>query len=542
MDRALRYVLPLSLLTLLAALPAQGQAPITGTVLDAESGGPRAGVTVVAGDPPVGTTTDADGYYSITPPAGADSLVFSFLGYGRLAVAIAGRTRIDVSLAPGELLVDDVIVTALGIERQERELGYAIQKIDAADLSQTEVGNIVNSLSGRVAGAQVTDAGGAPGQGSRIILRGLTSLEPGADNQPLFIVDGIPIDNSTNSGAEGFDSRGFSNRAVDLNPNDIESVSVLKGASATALYGLRAANGAIIITTKRGRTGAPRVTVTSSVGAERVNRFPQTQQVYTQGFGGVYQPGSFWPAWGAPIEEARLENPDIQFYNNYENAYETGYTLDNNVSLSGGTEQASFYASLSNLQNEGVLPFSDWDRTSVRLSGALRPSTRTRFGGTLNYVNSGGNRVFADRFNERLIYWAQNEDVTDYINENGTMRTYGGDNTNAVYDARYSTYEDDVNRLIGTVNVGYDPVDWVTLSYRLGLDTCRRRLQGGRELQADNAELAVAVQVQATAQLKRNGVQQHQLARRGGKIGVVNGEAEADVVAVAQDVDRHCAL
>lgn len=448
---------------------------VTGTVIDAETGEPMPGVNVTAGVPPVGAATDFDGEYRLDVPAGADSLVFSFIGYERLAVPIAGRSVIDVALVPSAQMIGDVVVTALGIERQERELGYAIQKIDAADLSQTEVGNIVNSLSGRVAGAQVTDAGGAPGQGSRIILRGLTSLEPGADNQPLFIVDGIPIDNSTNSGAEGFDSRGFSNRAVDLNPNDIESVSVLKGASATALYGLRAANGAIIITTKRGQTGAPRVNVTSSVGAEMVNRFPDTQQVYTQGFSGAYDSTSFWPSWGAPIEEARLANPGIQFFNNYEQAYDTGYTLDNNVSLSGGTEQASFYASLSNLQNGGVLPFSDWDRTSVRLSGALRPSGRTRFEGTLNFVNSGGNRVFADRYNERLIYWSPNRDVTDYINPNGTMIGYYGTarntGTNPIYDARYATYEDDVNRLIGTVNLGFDPVDWVTLSYRVGLDT-----------------------------------------------------------------------
>ena len=470
-----RYVLVLGLLALAATPPAHAQTTVAGVVTDAETGGPMPGVNVFAGTPPVGTATDIDGRYSLTPPAGADSLVFSFLGYRRLAVAIAGRSRIDVALSPDAQLVGDVVVTALGIRRQERELGYAVQKIDAADLSEAESGNIVNSLSGRVAGAQVTNTGGAPGQSARIILRGLTSLEGDADNQPLFIVDGIPVDNSTNSGAEGFDSRGFSNRAVDLNPNDIESVSVLKGASATALYGLRAANGAIIITTKSGQPGTPRVSITSSVGAETVNRFPETQQTYAQGFGGVYDRGSFWPAWGPTVEEVRLENPDLQIYNNYENAYETGYAIDNNVSVSGGTEQASFFASLSNLENEGVLPFSDWGRTSARLSGTLKPSRQTQIGATLNYINSGGNRVFADRFNERLIYWAQTVDVTDYINENGTMRGYRGvdgtGGTNPIYDARYATYTDDVNRLIGTVNLGYEHADWLTLSYRAGVDT-----------------------------------------------------------------------
>ena len=459
------YALALALL----ATAADAQT-VAGTVTDAETGDPLTGVNVFAGDPPVGTSTDLAGRYAFEAPAGADSLVFSFIGYERLAVAINGRSRIDVALVPGAVL-GDVVVTALGIERQERELGYSIQRIDAADIPETESGNLIAGLSGRVAGAQVTDAGGAPGQGARIILRGLTSLEGGADNQPLFVVDGIPVDNSTNSGAEGFDSRGFSNRAVDINPNDVESISVLKGASATALYGLRAANGAIIITTKTGRVGAPRVNLTSSVSAEQVNRFPETQQVYAQGFAGECDINSFWCCWGPPIADVE----GLQVYNNYRNAYETGATFDNNLSFTGGTDQATFFGSLSNLTSDGVLPFSDWGRTSVRLSGALRPSTAVRFGGSLNYINSGGNRVFADRFNERLVYWAQTVDVTNYINENGTMRGYRGvdgtGGTNPIYDARYATYEDDVNRLIGTLNLDVEPGLGLRVAYRAGVDT-----------------------------------------------------------------------
>ena len=475
-----RSALVIGLLALATAPSVHAQTPVAGTVTDAETGDPMPGVNVVvrptpAGVAPVGTSTGADGAYAITAPAGADSLVFSFIGYRRLAVPIAGRSQINVAISPDAQIFDNVVVTALGIRRQERELGYAVQQLDAADLSEVDAGNIVNGISGRVAGAQVTNTGGAPGQSARIILRGITSLERGADNQPLFVVDGIPISNETNSGAEGFDSRGFSNRAVDLNPNDIASVSVLKGASATALYGLRAANGAIIITTKGGQPGAPRVSITSSVGAEAVNRFPETQQTFAQGFGGEYDRGSFWPAWGPTVEEVREVDPDVQIYNNYENAYQTGYAIDNNVNVSGGTEQASFFASLSNLQNEGVLPFSDWGRTSARLTGTLRPSRQSTVGGTLNYVNSGGDRVFADRFNERLIYWAQTVDVRDYINENGTMRGYRGEEgtggTNPLYDARYATYTDDVNRLIGSLNLGYDAADWLTLSYRAGVDT-----------------------------------------------------------------------
>ena len=465
------------LLGLLVAAGAASAQTVTGTVTDAESGAPIPGVNVLAGDPPVGTSTGADGAYRLAVPAGADSLVFSFIGYERLAVAVAGRSVIDVALAPQARFIDDVVVTALGIEREERELGYAVQQIDAADLQEAETENLVSALSGRVAGAQVIDTGGAPGQGARVILRGVTSLDPTAENQPLFVVDGIPIDNTTDSGSEGFDSRGFSNRAVDLNPNDIASVNVLKGAAATTLYGVRAANGAIVVTTKKGQAGTTRIDVRSSVAAETVNRFPETQQVYVQGFSGDFDRGSFWCCWGPTLEEARTEIPDLQLYNNYRQAYGTGASLTNDVSLSGGTERSSFYASLSNLTNDGVLPFSDWGRTSVRLSGTLTPSDIFRFGGTLNYVNSGGDRVFADRFNERLVYWTQNVDVSDYLQPNGTMKGYrdfgdgatGG--TNPIYDARYATYTDDVDRLIGNVNAGLDLAEWASVTYRLGLDT-----------------------------------------------------------------------
>jgi TonB-linked SusC/RagA family outer membrane protein len=486
---------------LLLAGAASAQGVVTGTVTDAETGEPMPGVNVVAGDLLVGTSTGTDGGYRLDVPAAADSLVFSFIGYERLAVAVAGRTVIDVALVPQAEVFDDVVVTALGIEREERELGYAVQELDAADLREAELENLVTTLSGRIAGAQVIDTGGAPGQGARIILRGVTSLDPSAENQPLFVVDGIPIDNSTSGASEGggdpFDSRGFSNRAVDINPNDVASVNVLKGAAATTLYGVRAANGAIIITTKKGEAGTTRIELTSSVAAETVNRFPETQQEYVQGFSGEFDRGSFWCCWGPTLDEARQEVPDLQLYNNFEQAYGTGASLTNDLSLSGGTERASFYASLSNLTNDGVLPFSSWGRTSVRLSGSLLPSSDFQFGGSLNYVNSGGDRVFADRFNERLVYWTQNVDVSDYLQPDGTMRGYrdfgdgatGG--TNPIYDARYATYNDDVSRLIGNVNAGYSLTDWMDVSYRVGVDTYTdsrlQTLQGPQGFENENA-------------------------------------------------------
>lgn len=447
---------------------------VSGIVTDAETGEPLAGVNVLVARTLNGTSTNASGEFELTISESADSLLFSFIGYKPVAIAIEDRSFINVKLQPTIETLQDLVVTAFGVEKEQRSLGYAVQQIDNEELTKAGDVNLVSALSGKIAGVQVINTGGAPGQGSRIILRGINSLDVSRDNQPLFVVDGVPIDNSTDVGGEGFDSRGFSNRAVDINPDDIASVNVLKGAAATVLYGVRAANGAIIITTKRGFKGRTQVSYSGTVALETVNRFPDIQQTYSQGFSGVFDTTSFWPSWGAPREEALLEAPNLKYYNNWKEAYDNGFKVDNNVNISGGGDKATFYASIGNTQQDGVLPFSNWDRTSVRLSGDVNVTEKFKFGGSINYINSGGDRVFADRFNERIIYWSVNQDVSDYRKDDGTMMGYYGsdDNsgTNPLYDAKYATYEDDVNRMIGNLNLNYTFTEWLDLSYRVGLD------------------------------------------------------------------------
>jgi TonB-dependent SusC/RagA subfamily outer membrane receptor len=245
-------------------------------------------------------------------------------------------------------------------------------------------------------------------------------------------------------------------------------MSVLKGAAATALYGVRAANGAVIITTKKGKEGQIRVNYNGSVGIEELNRLPRLQDEYGQGFSGQYQPNSFWPSWGAPISQVQQTVPDHRYQDNWNRAFNTGVQVDNSVSISGGNEKATFYGSIGNLTQEGIIPFSTWDRTTAKLSGSVKANEKFDFSGSINFSNTGGNRVPHDRFMERMMYWSETTDVRDYINEDGTMRTYG--NTNPIYDARFATYEDDVNRIIGNINLNYNPTDWLSFSYRLGND------------------------------------------------------------------------
>lgn len=447
-----------------SALFAQ-QRNVTGQVTSAEDGMTLPGVNVIVKGTNQGTVTDMDGNYSISVADGA-TLVFSSLGFGSREVTVGNQSVINVALSEDTESLDEVVVTSFGIERQKRALGYAVQEVSSEEIISTKQPNIVSALQGQAAGVQITNSGGAPGQSARIIIRGVNSLDPNADNQPLFVIDGVPIDNSTIE--SGGSPRGLSNRAADINPNDVESMSILKGAAATALYGVRAANGAVIITTKKGKAGVVRINVASSIGFEEVNQYPEFQKVYGQGFGGEYNPDSFWPNWGPSMEEIREIDPDAQFYDIWRDAMNTGVLYENSFNISGGSEIATFYASISNLEQEGILPFSTWGRTTARLNGELKFSEKFSVEGNMAYVVSGGNRVPHDRFMERLVYWAPNHDVTNYINPDGTMNTYG--NTNPIYDARFSTFEDEVNRVTGNFRFTYKPFDWLNVNYIVGTD------------------------------------------------------------------------
>ncbi|WP_163381997.1 SusC/RagA family TonB-linked outer membrane protein [Cyclobacterium sp. SYSU L10401] len=466
MNRNFTYCLLLiSLLLLQVPLMAQ-QRTVSGKVTSTEDGEVLPGVSIVIEGTTTGTVSDIDGNYSIDVPGPDAVLVFSFIGFASQSQQVGSNQSLNVALSPEAGDLDEFIVTAFGISQEKKSLGYAAQSIDSEAITKMKQPNLVNALQGQVAGVQVTNSGGAPGQSARIIIRGINSLDPGADNQPLFVVDGVPVDNSTieSSGTP----RGLSNRMADVNPNDIESMSVLKGAAATALYGVRAANGAVIITTKKGKEGQIRVNYNGSVGFEELNRLPKLQDQYGQGFSGEYDPSSFWPSWGAPISEVQQTVPDHRYQDNWNRAFNTGVQIDNSVSISGGNEVATFYGSFGNLTQEGIIPFSTWDRTTAKLSGSVKASEKFDFSGSINFSNTGGNRVPHDRFMERMMYWSETTDVRDYINEDGTMRTYS--NTNPLYDARFATYEDDVNRIIGNINLNYHPTDWLSFSYRLGND------------------------------------------------------------------------
>lgn len=448
------------------------QIEVSGLVSADEDNSSLPGVNVTVKGSATGTQTDAAGRYRLRVTSNA-VLVFSSIGYETQEIAVGNRSNINVALRQDNKQLNEVVVTALGISRAKKDLGYSSQSVDATEITQNHQPNVVNALQGKVAGVTISSTGGAPGQGARILIRGINSLDVSRDNQPLFVVDGILLDNSTSTVGAGAELRGLSNRASDINPNDIETINILKGGAATALYGLRGANGVVVITTKSGKSGALRANISSTFGIENVNKYPEVQDKYTIGYSGVYNPQDFFPSWGPTVEDAIKLDPTHpkKLYNHFKDAYRTGKQYQNNLSFTGGSDKIRFLSSIGHLYQEGVIPFTDYNKLSVRLNTDVKLSEKFSVNSSLNFINSGGNRYNADRFNESLSYWSPRYDVTDFLKPDGTQNTYSAQNGNPIYGAYTNKLRDNVNRLVGGMNFIYRPLNWLTFNYRAGLDT-----------------------------------------------------------------------
>ncbi len=457
---------------------------IKGKVVDATNQ-PIIGATVKVVGTSVGTITDVKGFYSLSATS-KDKLLFSFMGYKPVEEAIGDRSVINVTLEESAVQMQDVVVTALGIKRESKALGYSVDEIKAGELLKNKSANIINSLQGKVAGVDVTQSSGAPGAGSSIIIRGGTSLS--GDNQPLFVVDGIIYDNSTPIGGNSiFDgmqrtSTTFSNRVMDINPEDIASMSVLKGAAASALYGSRAANGVVIITTKQGSEGGKvTIGVSSKVQSSWVNRYPEEQNGYKRGY--YNQAGTFsdftTQSWGQPFASSDV------IYDNIKNFFQTGATYDNSVNVSGGSKNGSFYLSASRFDQTGIVPNTGYNKTTFRFNGDQKYGNLT-VGANVAYsiantdktltsaglYGGGGNGAMT-----AVYTWARSDDMTHYLNPDGTKyRMFAGlqplqnDVENPYWIINKDKLTDQTNRFTGSLNANYKVTNWFDIKYRAGLD------------------------------------------------------------------------
>jgi TonB-linked SusC/RagA family outer membrane protein len=402
--------------TLLLALSmqfsfAQQDKTVSGVVSDAT--GPLPGANVQVQGTTRGTSTDADGKFSIKAKSG-DVLEVSFVGAAPVKVTVGGANTYNVKLMQGTNL-ENVVVTALGIKKSEKAIGYAAQSVKGSALTEARESNLVNALSGRIAGVQVTATSGAVGSSSRIVLRGNSSIT--GNNQALFVVDGVPFDNTAtgNSGSDG--GRDLPNGVASISPDDIESVTVLKGPNAAALYGLRASNGVIIITTKTGKKSKELSVVgfNTNIAFSDPLVLPSYQNSYGQGTGPEYfefvdGSGSGYAdgvdeSWGPALDKGLSfvqwdsfkyggkPTPWVSRPNNVKDFYETGIAQTNNISLSAGGENSNFRMSLNNSNEKGMVPFTDFKKISVSLNGNIKLGERLNSGASLIYFNDKSNNL-----------------------------------------------------------------------------------------------------------------------------------------------------
>lgn len=486
-----------SILFLCGQLLAQTRT-ITGKVTD-ESGTPIPNASITVKGTSLGTTSKEDGTYSLTIPASSKTLSFSAIGMAEQDISIGDKRSIMVVLANRLNTLTEVVVTSLGISRDKRSLGYATQNIKADQLVDRGQVNLVNALQGKVAGVNITNASGGAGASVNINIRGISSFT--GSNQPLFVIDGIPISNDvdrTNGGPLGtLGDNQPPNRALDLDMNNIESVNILKGPAASVLYGSRAAAGAIIITTKKGagQKGRAEITVSSSESFQRASGLPEVQNEYGQGTQGIYNTSSslsWGPKFGsAPtVANGLLVNGVAVDYNphpdNIKDFFETGIISDNNVSINGGDAKQNYTFSAGYLYQKGILPNTLVKRASVKFGANTVLRDKIKLGGSVTFTNTlqdgilGGNGQSALAVIHGL---ARSIDLQAY-KRNKTWKNPDGTNNFAVIGTEnpyFGAYENPLKsnlyRVIGIANLGYDIFPWLNVNYRLGVDayTDRRK-------------------------------------------------------------------
>ncbi|HYF30075.1 MAG TPA: SusC/RagA family TonB-linked outer membrane protein [Chitinophagaceae bacterium] len=463
---------------LAAALLLLGQSPlfaqereVNGTVLNNADNTPIPGVTVTNQNTNQRVQTNQNGYFSIRAQNG-HVLVFTSVGFSRATATVTGDNLISVrmSVSAGEL--NSVEVTALGISRSRKSLGYATQQVKGEDIANSQRDNVITALAGRVAGVTVTTTTGLPGASSAILLRGAVSMD--GNNQPLIVIDNLPVDNSTfiqgNLVSDGPNrNNDYSNRLLDLNPNDIESINVLKGPEATALYGNAGASGALIITTKKAKAGRSSIAYDNAFRLEKITRFPEIQQVYGRGVAGVRDPLS-----RVFLGPKYADTSTI--YNNIETFFKTGFTQKHNLSVEAGSEKVTYRLSTNILDQEGIVPQTAYNRFSIRLTGNAIISPKIDISTSLNYVTSRTRKATKGQFGFllSLLTWPSDDDVTRYLNPNGSRREISEGSTteidNPFWDVNRNKSEDKNERLIGGTTLTYKPTKWLTLRSALGVD------------------------------------------------------------------------
>jgi len=451
---------------------------VTGRVIDKDRM-PLAGVSVYIQNTNNGTVTDMDGKFTLNAPDNNDAvLVISSLGFDTQELKLGTQTTFNVNLVENLEALDEVVVTALGIKREKKALGYSVTEVKGAAIAETQRENFVNGLAGRVAGVEVNSTSGLPGASSSIVIRGISSLS--GSNQPLFVVDGLPISNNTTStsifassvSGTSFDNRGvdFTNRAADINPEDIESVTILKGPEAAALYGIEAASGAVVITTKRGKAGKTRIDYSNSFRVSRIVEYPKIQQTYDRGADGYTNEGNEELYYfGEPYAEG------TQFYDNVKNFFQDAYTQKHNISFSGGSEKSQYRISAGHTDAKGFVPTTGLEK--LNLSSAITAEFNDFLSAdvTFDYTRSDNDQTFRGAGGPllHLLLWPSKDDASNYLTPGGTRRDYA-DYSNAVENPFFNVNKNIFNSLTDRYKLNTQltasPLKWLKFVGQVGVD------------------------------------------------------------------------
>lgn len=501
---------------------------VSGTVSD-ESGLPLPGVNIIVKGTTTGTQTDFDGKYSITANTG-DILSITYVGLKSQEITVGSSNVINITMKEDAAMLDEVVVTALGIKREKKALGYATQELKGDAVSEVKSSNFVNSLSGKVAGLDIKTSGTLGGS-TNVVIRGNNSIA--GNNQALFVIDGVPVDNSNSNSANQKTGRGgydYGNAASDINPDDIETINVLKGAAATALYGSRASNGVVMITTKKGKaTKGVGITINSSMtlGTADSSTLPRYQNKYGAGYGPFYGPnedsyfneadinGDGIPDLTTPFTEdasyGAAFDPNLLIYQwtsiypqlpgyqiptpwiagahdpNY--IYRTSSTAVNSVSLDGGTDKSTFRLGFTNLLQEGNLPNSEIKRNTVNFSGSHDLTDKVTASTTFNFVKTDGKGRYGTGYDSKNVmqqfrqwfqlnvdlkemkdaYFLTKENITWNPNSPSNLAPIYSDNPYWIF---YENYETDTRtRYFGNFALNYEINDWLSLFGRFSFDT-----------------------------------------------------------------------
>lgn len=471
------------LMLIMISISAFAQKTITGTVRD--NSGPIPGVTVSVKGTSKATQTNAEGKYSISANP-ADILVFTMIGSARQEIVVGNQQTINVTLSSSDSELGEVVITALGIKREKKSLGYGVQEVKGETLVSAKESNLANTLTGKVAGLQVIRSSDGPAGSSKILLRGSNSLT--GSNQPLIVVDGVPIDNFTGAPDNGYWNRSLDrgNGIADINPDDIETLSVLKGPSAAALYGSRAGNGVILITTKSGRAqDGLGLTVSSTYGMSNIFTNPELQNTFGQGFNGTYNQAET-RSWGPKATGQQVTNWDgrsvgLNIYDNVDNYLQQGVNINNSISFQQMFKGASVYTSYNRLEDEGIVPGTKLLRNNLtaRAVSKFGPNERWITDTKIQYSNSKAfNRPIGGRDNSSaytLYMLPRSMDITEFKaakNAAGNMLWFqgAGSQVNPYWSNLYNLNQDSRDRFIFNGSVKYNFNNWLNAEVKGGAD------------------------------------------------------------------------